>query len=51
VDFTPEAGRSYAIKGYLSEDRAAVWLEERVSGKVIEKFELEGDAELGFFEK
>lgn len=51
ITFAPEGGRSYIIKGRLSESGSKVWLEERVSGKIIETFEVEGPAELGFFEK
>lgn len=51
ITFAPEGGRSYVVRGHLSESGSKVWLEERVSGKIIETFEVEGPAELGFFEK
>lgn len=51
ITFAPEGGRSYVVRGDLSESGPKVWLEERVSGKIIETFEVEGPAELGFFEK
>ncbi|WP_051015464.1 hypothetical protein [Alloalcanivorax dieselolei] len=51
VEFAPEPGKNYVIKGKLSEEHSSVWLEDESSGEVIETFKVEGPAKLGFFSK
>lgn len=52
IDFTPEPGKQYVVRGQLGEARSAVWLEEEISHRLIgKKTEIEGPASLGFFEK
>lgn len=52
VNFTPEAGKIYVVRGKLSEAYSAVWIEEEDSKTVVgEKIEAQGSAKLGFFEK
>lgn len=52
IDFTPEPGMEYVIKGELGEARSLVWLEETASHRVIgKKIAVEGPAKLGFLEK
>jgi hypothetical protein len=52
VQFAPEPGKSYVVKGELAEDHSAVWLEE-TDGNPVEgtKVEIQGAAEMGFFDK
>jgi hypothetical protein len=35
VDFTPEAGRKYLVKGELTKDKSSVWIEDAESGKPV----------------
>lgn len=52
IDFTPEPGKRYVVRGELGEARSAVWLEEEASRRLIgNKIEITGPASLGFFEK
>jgi hypothetical protein len=51
ISFTPKPNEAYIIKGKLSEGNSTIWIENISTGKVIEKIELKGSAELGFFEK
>lgn len=52
VQFTPEAGKVYVIKGELGEDYSAVWVEEEQTHTVIDKkIEIDGSAKVGFFQK
>ncbi|NUU04091.1 hypothetical protein [Herbaspirillum robiniae] len=52
VSFTPETGKTYVVRGKLSPTYSAVWIEEEASKSVVgEKIEIQGSAELGFFEK
>ena len=52
VTFTPEANKEYIVKGVLGESYSAVWIESKATGEVINsKIEINGSAELGFFEK
>jgi hypothetical protein len=52
VEFTPEANKVYLVKGVLSEDYSAVWLEEEGSGKIMgNKIEKHGSTALGILEK
>lgn len=38
IDFFPEQGRIYVIKGYLKEENSSTWIEDASSGEII-KFE------------
>jgi len=52
VDFTPEVGRHYVVKGELSETHSAVWIEDGESHEVIgRKIEVLGSTALGTFQK
>jgi hypothetical protein len=52
VTFTPIATHVYDVKGYLREDRSAVWIVDNVTGAVAsKKVEIKGSAALGFFSK
>lgn len=52
VQFTPEANKSYVVKGELGENYSAVWLEEVSAGAVAgTKVEVKGSAKLGILEK
>jgi hypothetical protein len=52
VTFTPIANHVYDVKGYLREDRSAVWIVDNVTGDVVgKKVLLKGSAALGFFSK
>lgn len=52
VDFTPEPGKRYVVRGSLQADRSSVWLEEKESQQVVsKKIEIEGSAKLGIFSK
>lgn len=52
VKFTPEEGKTYIVKGELTEEYSAVWIEELESGKLIgEKVEIQGSAKIGFLKK
>lgn len=35
VDFLPEAGRRYMVRGELSKARSSVWIEDAVTGKPV----------------
>jgi hypothetical protein len=52
IQLTPEAGKSYVVKGVLNGDASEVWLEDEASQQVIgDKIKPTGSAKLGFFEK
>jgi hypothetical protein len=52
ITFSPEADKSYIVRGELGEDRSAVWIEDEATGKKVgEKIEVIGSAKLGVFEK
>ena len=52
VEFTPEPGKSYVVRGELGESYSAVWIEdERTAVVVGKKIEVQGSAKLGAFEK
>jgi hypothetical protein len=50
VDFTPEGGGIYVIRGELTPDHSAVWLEDEKTGvQVGNKLLINGPAKAGFF--
>lgn len=52
VTFTPEDGKSYRVRGRLTEERSSVWIEDKESKQVMgEKIEVEGSTKLGFWKK
>lgn len=51
VDFAPEAGRVYTVKGILGEKYSAVWIETEDGKSASRKVEIHGSAELGILEK
>jgi len=52
IQITPEAEKTYVVKGELGENYSAVWIEEEGSGRMIgEKVEVKGSAALGMLEK
>ncbi|GGB55095.1 hypothetical protein [Shewanella inventionis] len=52
IVFKPEPNKEYIVKGILGESYSAVWIELKDTGEVIKnKIEVNGSAELGFFEK
>lgn len=52
VDFVPEAGKTYAVKGQLGDNYAAVWIEDAATHDIVtERVEIRGPNSLGFFEK
>ena len=52
ISFTPEANKSYVVKGELGEKYSGVWLVEEGSGNVVgNKIEVNGSAALGVLEK
>ena len=52
MQWTPEAGKVYVVKGVLKAEGSEVWLEEEATQQVIgEKIKPTGSAKLGFFEK
>ncbi len=52
VDFTPEPGKNYVVRGKLGPAYSAVWIEEEASSALVgSKIEVNGSAELGFFDK
>ena len=52
VEFSPEANTKYVVKGELTPDYSVVWIENAESGEVVgDKIEINGSAELGFFDK
>lgn len=52
ITFSPETYRSYVVRGELSENYSAVWLEDEATGKTVgEKIEVKGSSKLGTFEK
>ena len=52
IFFKPEPNKEYIVKGILGESYSAVWIELKDTGEVIKtKVEINGSAELGFFEK
>jgi len=42
VAFSPIPNEAYIIKGVLSEQRSAVWVERISDGNVVDKIEVEG---------
>lgn len=52
IEFTPEAGHFYEIKGQLTPEYSAVWIEDSQTRQVVvRKIEVQGSAKLGLFEK
>ncbi len=52
LEFTPDPDETYVVKGVLGQSGSAVWLESEKTGTVIgRKFEVDGSATLGVFEK
>jgi hypothetical protein len=52
LEFAPSPDETYVVKGQLGESGSAVWLENEKTGVVVgRKFEVDGSATLGFFEK
>lgn len=52
IAFTPEANRTYVVRGVLEPDYSAVWIEDAETKAVIgNKVEIKGDASLGALEK
>lgn len=52
VEFVPEPGKTYLVKGLLGAQYSTVWVQELSSGLVVgRKVEVHGSAALGFFEK
>lgn len=52
VEISPEAGKTYVVKGGLSEDHSVVWIEDEATSQVVgRKVEVNGSAKLGFFQK
>ncbi len=51
VVFSPIPSEAYIVKGTLSEEKSAVWIEKISDGEVIETIEIDGAAKLGVFEK
>lgn len=52
VQFSPKPDTTYIVKGKLEEGYAAVWIEEKSTGKVVaEKIESSDNSKLGFFGK
>jgi len=50
VEFTPLEGRTYVIKGELTPDHSAVWIEDEKTGaQVGNKLLINGPAKAGFF--
>jgi len=52
ITFLPKANHKYVVRGVLGENYSAVWLKDTNTGKRVgKKIEINGSAELGFFEK
>lgn len=52
IQFKPEAGHLYRVKGELGENYSAVWLEDAATETVVgEKIEIKGSAKLGILQK
>ncbi len=52
LEFTPEPGARYVVRGTLSEEYSAVWMENSVTGEVaVKKLEFKGSTSLGILEK
>jgi hypothetical protein len=52
VEFTPEANKSYVVRGKLDEAYSAVWIEDAETNSLVgKKVELHGSAKLGTFQK
>ncbi|MBG7621498.1 hypothetical protein I5R65_18680 [Herbaspirillum sp. AP02] len=52
IDFTPEPDKNYVVRGKLGPTYSAVWIEEEASSTLVgKKIEVNGSAELGFFDK
>ena len=52
ITFTPAASKFYVVRGILSAEYAAVWIEDQESRQIVDKkIEAAGSAKLGFFQK
>lgn len=53
LQFTPQSGKRYVVRGTLGENDSEVWLEDEATSQVVgQKFKAEGDAaKMGFFDK
>ncbi|MBP7064048.1 hypothetical protein [Ferrovibrio sp.] len=52
IEFTPEPNARYVVKGSLSEEYSAVWLENSATGEVVvKKLEIRGSTALGILQK
>ena len=52
ITFTPEESKFYVVRGVLSAEYAAVWIEDQQTQKIVDKkIEATGSAKLGFFQK
>lgn len=52
VEFSPQNGQVYVVKGTLGEDYSAVWIEDSDTGEIMgQKVEVHGSAALNFFQK
>jgi hypothetical protein len=52
LQFTPDPGKTYVVRGQLGETDAAVWLGDEATHEVVgEKIKSNGPAKLGAFEK
>jgi len=48
VEMTPEAGKTYVVRGELGETYSSVWIEEESTGALVgKKIEIQGSAKLG----
>ena len=52
IEFAPVASRNYEVKGQLTPEYSAVWIEDSETREVVaQKVEIKGSAKLGFFQK
>lgn len=52
VEFTPEADKTYTVRGELGENYSAVWIEDDESHVVVgKKVEIKGSAKVGALDK
>lgn len=52
IEFAPREGFDYVVKGTLSKEYSAIWIEELVSGNIVgEKIEAKGNCSVGFLKK
>ncbi len=52
IQFKPEAGHLYRVKGELGENYSGVWLEDVATETIVsEKIEIKGSAKLGILQK